>query len=61
MKTGLMIMASHQTFSGQIKHLTDQINFDQIYHTFMVKVRIEKQCRDKFQTLSEKKAHVQVT
>ena len=26
--TELMIMASHQTFSGQLWHLTDQIKFD---------------------------------
>ena len=24
-----MIMASHQIFSGQLQHLTGQINFDQ--------------------------------
>ena len=27
--TGLMITASHQTFSGQLWHLTDQTKFDQ--------------------------------
>ena len=29
MNTGLMITASHQTFSGQLWHLTDQTKFDQ--------------------------------
>ena len=28
-QTVLMIMASHQTFSGQFKHLTGQTKFDQ--------------------------------
>ena len=34
--TGLMIMASHQTFSGQTKRLSSQIKFDQIYYTLLM-------------------------
>ena len=29
LQSELMIMASHQTFSGQLWHLTDQTKFDQ--------------------------------
>ena len=32
MYAGLMIMASNQTFSGQIKHLFSQIKFGQSYY-----------------------------
>ena len=38
--TGLMIMVNHQTFSGQIKHMSDQIRFGldlvrQVFYTFI--------------------------
>ena len=34
--SGLMIMASHQTFSGQNKHLSSQIKFDQINLLYII-------------------------
>ena len=52
-----MIMASHQKFSGQIKHMSGQIKFGQtnflciINGNFMEFVE-ENECPDNFQSLS---------
>ena len=53
---GLMIMASHRTFSGQIDHLSGQIEFDQtnlqcIINKFFEFTK-ETECPDNFQSLS---------
>ena len=50
--TGIMITASHQTFSGQIKHLSNQTKFGQtnlatiaINENF---IEVAKKCLDNF-------------
>ena len=53
---GLMIMASHQPFSGQIKHLSDQIKFGQTNLLYSVNVEViefarDNECLDNFQYL----------
>ena len=55
--TGLMIMASHQTLSGQVKHLSGQITFDQTNFLYIINGNFaefakENECPDKFQCLS---------
>ena len=55
MCTGLMIMASHQTFSGQLWHLTDQTKFDQTNLLYIIngevyKFTIGKQMSRQFST-----------
>ena len=42
--TGLMIMASHQTFSGQIKHMSDQIRFGQTSFLYIYQWRSHWVC-----------------
>ena len=54
--TVLMIMASHQTFSGQLKHLTGQTKFDQsnilyIINGKVIKFLIEKPMSRQFSIL----------
>ena len=53
----LMIMASHQTFSGQVKHLSGQTKFGQtsllyIINGEVIKFTKENKCPDNFQSLS---------
>ena len=53
---GLMITASHQTFSGQLWHLTDQTKFDQTNLLYIIngevyKFTIGKQMSGQFSTL----------
>ena len=53
--SGLMIMASHQTFSGQLWHLTDQTKFDQTNLLYIIngevyKFTIGKQMSGQFST-----------
>ena len=53
---GLMITASHQTFSGQLWHLTDQTKFDQTNLLYIIngevnKFIIGKQMSRQFSTL----------
>ena len=43
----LMIMASHQTFSGQLWHLTDQIKFDWTNSLYIVNEEVNKFTRGK--------------
>ena len=55
--TGLMIMASHQTFSGQVKHLSGQITFGQTNFLYIINGNFaefakENECPDNFQCLS---------
>ena len=56
--TGLMIMASHQKFSSQIKHLFSQIKFGQtnlLYismETYVIEFAKGNECLDDFQSLS---------
>ena len=40
--SGLMIMASHQTFSGQLWHLTDQSKFDQTNLLYIISGEVYK-------------------
>ena len=54
--TELMIMASHQTFSGQLWHLTDQTKFDQINLLYIINGEVNdsiigKQMSGQFSTL----------
>ena len=56
-KTGLMIIASHQTFSGQIKHLSGQIKFGKTNFLYIINGNFmefaeENECPDNFQSLS---------
>ena len=51
-----MITASHQTFSGQLRHLTDQAKFDQTHLLCIIngevnKFTIGKQMSGQFSTL----------
>ena len=51
-----MIMASHQTFSSQTKHLSGQIKFDQtnllyIINGEVIKFAKDNNCTDNFQSL----------
>ena len=39
---GLMMMASHQTFSGQLWHLTDQTKFDQTNLLYIINGEVYK-------------------
>ena len=55
--TGLMIIASHQTFSGQIGHMSDQIKFGQSNFLYIINGSFmefakENECPDSFQSLS---------
>ena len=56
--TGLiMIMASHQTFSGQIKHMSSQIKFGQTNYLYIINGNFtefakENECPDNFHSLS---------
>ena len=57
-------MASHQTFSGQLWHLTDQIKFDQTNLLYIIngevyKFTIGKQMSGQFSTLIISTAIVQ--
>ena len=56
-RSGLMIMASHQTFSGQIKYMSGQIKFVQTNFLYIttgnfVKFAKDNECPDNFQSLS---------
>ena len=53
---GLMITASHETFSGQIKHLPDQIKYGQTKFLYIINGQLiefakEKECPDNFHSL----------
>ena len=53
---GLMITASHETFSGQIKHLPDQIKYGQTNFLYIINGQLiefakEKECPDNFHSL----------
>ena len=55
--TALMITASHQTFSGQIKHLSGQIKFGQtnllyIINGHFIEFAEVTECLEYFQSLS---------
>ena len=53
--SGLMIMASHQTFSSQIKRLSGQIKFGQtnsLYNGEVTEFVIDDECPDNFHSLS---------
>ena len=43
---GLMIMASHQTFFGQIKHLSTRIKFNQINLLYMINKEVIEFAKD---------------
>ena len=52
-----MIMASHQTFSGQIKFMSGQIKFDQTNFLYIINGNFmefarENECPENFQSLS---------
>ena len=54
--SGLMITASHQTFSGQIKHMFGQIKFGWTNFTYIINRKIiefakDNECPDNFQSL----------
>ena len=38
----LMMMASHQTFSGQLWHLTDKTKFDQTNLLYIINGEVDK-------------------
>ena len=42
MQAELMIMASYQTFSGQLWHLTDQAKFDQTNLPYIINEEVNK-------------------
>ena len=46
MYTGLMIMASHQTFSSQIKHLSGQIKFSQTNLLYIINGEVFEFAKD---------------
>ena len=55
--TGLMVMAIHQIYSGQIKHISSQIKFGQknflyIINGNFIEFAKENECPDNFQSLS---------
>ena len=57
-----MIMASHQTFSDQFKHLTDQtkngqINFLHIIYETVIEFLIKNQCPNNFQIFNTYHKH----